>query len=144
MKSQTPDLIWPPAYEQAKKKLERAEQRLKQSREALDAIRQKASIKCCHCGTEHPIATQEYIQTYWYKSPYDCTGGDYWNSGEANWKCPSCGYKNRFDAVDNKDYLDFYRPEIVRLKGMFKSIRECYCTYDRRCDNCQRANGANV
>lgn len=128
MKSQTPDIIWPDAYMLAKAIVSEAQDALIEATAYLDSVRKRALIKCCSCHSEHPIAEQEYVQTYWYTSPHGCTGGDYWNFGEANWICPSCGFRNRFNAVKDK--------EIVALQPMFKSTYECHCEYNRTCSNC--------
>lgn len=142
MKSQTPDIIWPDAYMLAKAIVSEAQDALIEATAYLDSVRRQALIKCCSCHSEHPIAEQEYVQTNWYVSPYSCNGRDYWKSGKANWICPACGFRNRFDAVKDKGYLDFYRPDIVALKHMFKSVLDCYCKYGglygERCDECRK------
>jgi len=68
------------------------------------------------CGAEHPIDSLEYIQTHWYTEPHGCTGGDYWNQGEGNWICPSCGGRNRL----------YDHPEIIQLKHLFNSVADEY------------------
>ena len=129
MKPQTPDVCWHPLYARAAKRVEACENALAKARQALDGVRQKSEIRCCSCSECYPITTQTYIQTHWYTSPRGCTGGDYWNLGEAQWKCPKCGFVNRFD--DRKDkYVsmpnEFYRPELVALKQFFKEVVNVY------------------
>lgn len=147
MKSQTPDLVYLLTRAEALALVEEAKANLREAQAYLDSIHAQALIKCCKCEATYPIATQEYIQTYWYTEPRGCTGGDYWNIGESNWECPGCGYKNRFDAKADKGYLDFYRPEIVALKSMFKSVRECLCEhrglYPQLCKGCRDRKDRN-
>lgn len=68
------------------------------------------------CGMGMYIKDLEYIQTYWYESPYGCTGGDNWYQGEGNFNCPHCGHRNRL----------YDRKEIQELKHLFKSTVEEY------------------
>lgn len=70
------------------------------------------------CGAQFPVNQLTYIQTHWYTAPYSCTGGDYWNQGEGQFMCPSCGHKNRL----------YERPEVVALKEFFAKVED---TYDR-------------
>lgn len=71
----------------------------------------KTLVQCTSCKMGHTIDSLEYIQTHWYESPYGCTGGDNWHSGEGNFMCPHCGGRNRL----------YDRPEIEELKHLFKS-----------------------
>ncbi|MBU1567757.1 MAG: hypothetical protein KJ630_19295 [Proteobacteria bacterium] len=64
------------------------------------------------CGAGFYIDELEFIQTYWYESPYGCTGGDNWLPGEGQFECPKCGHRNRF----------LERQDIEAMKYSFKSI----------------------
>lgn len=137
--NQTPSLEWPECYRSALLAVEDAQRDLAAKLSTLAEHKKLARIICAKCSAAHGIATQEYIQTFWYTPPHGCTGGDYWNAGEANWCCPSCGFTNRFD--DKKDKYStmenpFYRPEIVALKQYFGTQRECSCDYRRKCKDC--------
>ena len=68
------------------------------------------------CGTLHAIKDLTYIQTHWYTSPHGCSGGDYWNRGEGQFICPSCGHRNRLYAS----------PEVEVMKQHFKSVEDTY------------------
>jgi hypothetical protein len=70
------------------------------------------------CGAQFPVNQLTYIQTHWYTSPYSCSGGDYWNQGEGQFKCPSCGHINRL----------YERPDVAALKQFFAKVED---TYDR-------------
>jgi hypothetical protein len=68
------------------------------------------------CGAEHKVSMLEYIQTHWYTRPSGCTEGDYWNLGEGQFICPSCGKKNRLVE----------RPEVTKLKPFFATVKDLY------------------
>lgn len=68
------------------------------------------------CGASFKVSSLTYIQTHWYTPPYSCTGGDYWNMGEGQFKCPTCGALNRL----------YERPEVEKLKHLFKSTENTY------------------
>ena len=145
MIKQTPEILFPPEIESARVNLESAKQQLAAAQREYDGVRAAAHIQCCRCNNDYPISTQEYIQTHWYTSPHGCTGGDYWNEGEANWICPGCGFRNRFDGIKDK-YVSlpnyFYRPELVAVKRYFASVRECYCDYNNTpCGECRKRRG---
>jgi len=127
MRSQTPDIVYAEGRSEALVELERIQAMLSTAKANLELIDARSSIKCCSCSATHLIATQEYIQTHWYTSSHGCTGGDYWNTGEGNWRCPSCGFLNRFDAEKDKYATipnSFYRPEIVSLKNKFGRVKD--------------------
>jgi hypothetical protein len=142
VKPQAPDLIKPPECEEAEQMVASAKVLLSEALAYLESVNKLSEIQCCACHAKFPIATQEYIQTHWYTRPHGCTEGDYWNRGEANWICPGCGYRMRFDASPNK-YDWMYRPELVALKPLFAKVHACYCEFDamysRPCDNCAAA-----
>ena len=106
----------------ALKTLEKRKQSLLKSLKAVDdkiaTEQSKIVINCTSCHKQHPIGELVYIQTHWYVQPYSCTGGDYWNVGEGQFKCPSCGFLNRL----------YNREEYEALKYRFKEIVK---TYDR-------------
>lgn len=66
------------------------------------------------CGKSFAIGSLTYIQSHFYVSPHGCTGGDYWSQGEGGFKCPKCGFRNRFHEYDRK--------EIQELKPHFKNF----------------------
>lgn len=68
------------------------------------------------CGVHHKVSDLKFVQTYWYTPPSGCTEGDYWNLGEGQFKCPSCGTLNRL----------YERPEVEALKPYFKFVEERY------------------
>lgn len=73
-------------------------------------------VDCPVCNKPFMICESEYLQTHWYVEPHGCTGGDYWNAGEGNCVCPNC-----------KARLRLYNcPELVKLKTLFKSIKDVY------------------
>lgn len=125
--SQTPDLLVPVSKSTALDEVKRCEALLAMAREAVKQINRGAMIRCCKCKKAEPISTQTYIQTHWYTSPHGCNGGDHWNQGEANWICPNCGFKNRFDDRKDSSHVGgFYRPEIVALKPLFAAVKDTY------------------
>lgn len=139
MKPQSPTLLHHADHAKAKAAVETALAALNKRKAALAEAEAKATIVCCRCASHYAIATQVYVQTHWYVSPHGCTGGDYWNEGEGNWKCPDCGFVNRFDA---KDGGWMGQPEIVAAKNHFESVRDCYCDYHSTCSNCRAASAA--
>jgi len=145
VKPQSPDVIYHADREKAAKNVQAAQAALDKRKSLLAQVDAKSSIVCCACHSVFPISTQVYIQTHWYTRPHGCNGGDYWNEGEGNWKCPDCGFKNRFDS---KAGGWMGRPELVALKGKFAFVRECYCDYDSTCEQCLAApkavEGANA
>ena len=81
----------------------------------------KTPVQCTYnprfgegCGMGFTIDSLDYIQTYWYKSPHGCMGGDSWRQGEGNFICPNCKHRNRL----------YDKPEIVELKHLFKSVKD--------------------
>jgi len=64
------------------------------------------------CGQSFPIKDITYIATHWYTSPSGCTGGDYWNEGEGEFVCPSCGHQNRM----------YDREHYQAMKRQFKNV----------------------
>lgn len=124
MQKQVPEVVWPVGYTTAVRSVERARAALEKAQTALDAVRKNAAIRCAKCEAIHPIAEQTYIQTHWYTSPYGCNGGDYWNLGEGQWICPSCGFYNRFEDCTERACKLFYKPEIVALKKFFAKVED--------------------
>lgn len=86
----------------------------------ISSAKKLIEIDCVFCKTLHKIGELTYIQTHWYTPPRGCTEGDYWNEGEGEFKCPSCGQLNR---------MTYRKPEFEKLKYSFKDIEK---TYDRR------------
>lgn len=123
---QTPDLLLPASVQALTDEVKRCETALLVAKKALNEANRGAMIRCCCCAKAEPISTQVYIQTHWYTSPHGCTGGDYWNQGEAQWQCPNCWFVNRFDAESGRGYLDFYRPEIVALQHLFAKTEDTH------------------
>jgi hypothetical protein len=68
------------------------------------------------CGTKHKVNDLTYIQTHWYTPPSGCTDGDYWNQGEGQFICPTCGELNRL----------YERPAVMALKSFFKEVQNSY------------------
>jgi len=68
------------------------------------------------CGALHAIKELTYIQTHWYTAPHGCTGVDYWNKGEGQFICPSCGHRNRLYAS----------PDVQKMKHHFKAVEDTY------------------
>lgn len=105
---------------EALKSLEKKKQSLLKSlrniEQKIEVEQSKILIDCTSCHAQHAISDLVYIQTHWYVQPYSCTGGDYWNEGEGNFKCPSCGYVNR----------TYKREEYEKLKYRFKEITKTY------------------
>ena len=66
------------------------------------------------CGKSFQIGSLTYIQSHFYVSPHGCTGGDYWSAGDGGFKCPKCGFRNRFHEYDRKEFkeLDRYFKDI--------------------------------
>jgi hypothetical protein len=68
------------------------------------------------CGSQFPVSQLTYIQTHWYTPPSGCTEGGYWNRGEGQFICPSCGHMNRL----------YERPEVESLKQFFAKVEDTY------------------
>ena len=102
----------------------KSESRLSLLRDIKDAILRRTAVTC-FCGARHQVGFLVYIQAHWYVSPYGCTGGDYWNNGEGKWDCPDCGRRNRL----------YDKPEIMALKRLFASMRDCYCSDFSACSD---------
>lgn len=89
------------------------------------AILKKTKIKCLnshwgpstYCGAEHMVSDLVYLQSWWYVSPYSCSGGDYWKPGEGRFICPICGALNR---------LIYEREEISKLKKYFARVEDVH------------------
>jgi rubredoxin len=100
-----------------KTKLAEAQVRLKevQSRTPIECV---GSLKGSKNGCHKKVPAKEliYLQTHWYTRPHGCTGGDYWNQGEGQFKCPNCGVINRL--YDRKD--------VEALRYVFKEIKDTY------------------
>jgi hypothetical protein len=69
-------------------------------------------VKCTHCGKSHQIGKLTYIQTQWYVTPHGCNGGDYWQNGEGQFNCLSCGARQR----------EYHHPKIKDLSHSFATI----------------------
>lgn len=95
-------------------KLENLEAKKGSLRKQLDEVRSRKLIKCNKCGKRTVVSKLTYLQTYWYREPYSCTGGDYWVAGEGQFECPKCGIINRL----------YKRPDVVDLKNYFKSVED--------------------
>lgn len=88
----------------------------------IDAKLKKTLVRCepaWGCGMGYEIQELTYIQTKWYTPPSGCMGGDYWNNGEGQWKCPNCGKINRL----------YNKPEIMKLKHLFGKTEDAYARY---------------
>lgn len=105
--------------------IQRSETRTRHLKSLRDANVKRTSILCKFCKNKSHIRSVIYIQTHWYVRPYGCTEGDYWKSGEGNWDCLVCGRRNRL----------FDKPEIVAMKRLFASVRECYCADFSSCSD---------
>lgn len=82
--------------------LEVQKQKLIKSR---DRVRANKTFGCV-CGATHKIKDCVGIQEHWYESPWGCTGGASWHSGELNILCPDNEYRNRlwFDSNNKVPY----------------------------------------
>lgn len=102
-----------------------AEQRLAQIDAEISARKARTLVRCEAnnngegCRAAFEVRELEYIQTHWYVRPHGCTEGDYWNHGEGQWVCPSCGHRNRL----------YNQPDVEKMKPLFKSVKD---TYDKR------------
>ena len=76
----------------------------------------KTQVVCGTCKKPTTVQDVDYIQTHWYVPPSGCTEGDYWNEGEGQFMCPACDAVNRL----------YQSPEIVRLKYMFRHVKDTY------------------
>lgn len=113
----------PPLGGPTDEQVEQAERILEQREEAIAKQTRGTLVKCTTqvatgkgCGALHAIKDLTYIQTHWYTRPHGCSGGDYWNQGEGQFICPSCGHRNRLYAT----------PEVQKMKRHFKSIEDTY------------------
>ena len=102
------------------RKIKEAE--LKVINDAIEDRLRQTLIQCTNnnhgkgCGMGMKIGDIEYIQTHWYTKPHGCMDGDYWNVGDGEFICPHCNHRNRL----------YDRPEIMKLKRLFKSVVETY------------------
>ena len=87
-----------------------------QEKRKMTLVQCTTSVRGKGCGMAFPISELDYIQTLWYTRPHGCMGGDYWNHGEGQFVCPSCGRMNRL----------YDRPDIEKLKHLFKSTTDRY------------------
>lgn len=78
----------------------------------LDEAMRRKLLTCSHCERRTRVGDLVYIQTYYYVTPWGCTGGDYWAPGEGQYECPKCRRRNR----------SWNRPEIIKLQRYFKKI----------------------
>lgn len=109
--------FWPSSAEHAAQQaVEAAEKALKAAVDKLEAALKETLLECRKCKWRFEVKTATYIQTHWYVEPYSCTGGAYWNQGEGQVECPSCGNINRV----------YNAPEIVALKLHFKNIKDTH------------------
>lgn len=100
----------------------------------IEKRNQNRKIKCMSCNNMHVIRTLDLIQTHWYTSPYGCTGGDHWNSGELQFICPTTGIRNRllfnnYDVPWEKRNHYAHDPEEQfkrNYKHLFKSVKDTY------------------
>ena len=109
-------MIVPAALTALEKRKQSLLKSLKTIEQEIATEQSKIVIACSSCGVQRPIGDVVYIQTHWYVRPYSCTGGDYWNEGEGNFKCLSCGFLNRL----------YDREEYQKLKYRFKEIFKTY------------------
>ena len=101
------------------KKIDKEKKKLEELKIKKDNLFRETEV-CCDsyaipkycCGQTSKIKDLTYIQTHWYVSPSGCTGGDYWNEGEGQFKCPHCDQTNRL----------YNKPDITKLKYHFKEI----------------------
>lgn len=104
-----------------KKRLDEIEKEAATLRGLLDDKRRDQKLQCGWCGKRHAVRKLTLIQTHWYVEPYSCTGGDYWNQGEKQYECPSCGQRMRDLDRPWKDC----DPKIAKLARYFKeTIKE--------------------
>jgi hypothetical protein len=101
------------------KNVARVKEELEYWTKLLDESKARTRVKCesnCYgagCGKTSMIKDLVYIQTHWYVTPYGCTGGDYWRSGEGQFDCPKCGHRNRLYDRKAIEKLSFLFAEIV-------------------------------
>lgn len=138
-----PDLVRAHLYEMAEATALAKKKEYEKALETLELLKKRSEIRCGKCKESFPIATQVFVQTHWYTSPHGCTGGDYWNVGEANWTCPACRTQNRFDknisrTAYGEDFIKkIERNELCEVSKYFKRVVQCYCEYNRgRCAAC--------
>lgn len=88
---------------EANKRVDDAKKELEEANANLSLIRSRRKVNC-KCEKMHRICDLELIVTHWYVQPHGCTGGDYWNSGEWHFVCPTDGLRNRilFNDYDVK------------------------------------------
>ena len=103
-------------------RLAEAEKKAQNLRSELDAALGYTEVECRGryrqkgCGRRTPIRELVYIQTYWYVSPYSCSGGDYWNPGHGEFDCPHCGARNHLD----------HHPEVQKMQHLFLGVTDSY------------------
>lgn len=120
---ETIPLYLPPLGGPSNDAIAAAKQTLSEHEAAIKEQARNALVRCTSqtatgkgCGTMHKVGSLEYIQTHWYVEPHGCSGGDYWNQGEGQWLCPSCGHRNRL----------YDSPDVTALKYSFASIKKAY------------------
>lgn len=97
----------------------------------IEKRNQNRKIKCESCKEMHIIGSLNAIQTHWYTSPYGCTGGDHWNSGELQFICPTTNIRNRIlfftTYEERKKYATDPEEQFKRnYKHLFKSVKDTY------------------
>lgn len=97
----------------------------------IEKRNQNRNIKCMSCNKLHVIGSLDLIQTHWYTSPYGCTGGDHWNSGELQFICPTTNIRNRilfFTTYEERKHYDTDPEEQFKrnYKHLFKSVKDTY------------------
>ena len=89
---------------------------------------QKTFIKCESsvlgkgCGKSTQINKLIYMDFNWYESPYSCTGGDRYHSGEGHFICPKCGRLNRMYNREDYQKLNYYFKNHIDVTNQLKSI----------------------
>lgn len=100
-------------------------------------------LLCGYCKDVRPVKERVAVQTNYYVPPSGCSDGGYWCPGEVQWDCEKC--LNRTRASVSAEWVCKYGHKLNKYdeplpEGVttshFKECRQCYCTYEQKCDEC--------
>lgn len=88
----------------------------------IEEIYKRKQVRCWGisgrkgCGEASSITSLVYLQTHKYNKHDRRHGGDYWEMGEGQFKCPHCG---RLNSLRDRE-------EVVKLKHYFADVKNVF------------------